>query len=305
LEKNTMTGALPAPLVPSEVDLRDFGFMPLDVLRLRDSDLATVATGDEFRAAVLLWCASWHQQPAASLPDDDRMLRKLAGMPDRWARVKKGALRGFVKCSDGRLYHRVLAEKALESWTKKVAQRDRTRAATAARHRRDASAPVRDGERNGLRNGDRNEVQGTVKGQGEVREHTERVRAIPSPAPAPIQTGETPPGGAEILRDAAIAEILAEYPKNPHNPAHVPLAERQIGMLLDGRIVDAPTLKANVIAFRQQQDAMRRTGTQYVPKPATFFTYPRGPWQGPFEIPEDPDASVIDPSARSWKPGAA
>ena len=66
----------PDPLVPAEVDLRDFGFMPLDVLRLRDSDLAALANGEEFKAAVLLWCAAWHQVPAASLPNDDRLLAR-------------------------------------------------------------------------------------------------------------------------------------------------------------------------------------------------------------------------------------
>ena len=35
------------PLVPADVDLRDFGFMPLDVLRLRDSDMMALATGDD------------------------------------------------------------------------------------------------------------------------------------------------------------------------------------------------------------------------------------------------------------------
>ena len=48
---------LPDPLVPAEVDLRDFAFMPLHVVRLRDSGLTAKASGDEFRAAVLLWCA--------------------------------------------------------------------------------------------------------------------------------------------------------------------------------------------------------------------------------------------------------
>src|SRR5262249_39444810 len=38
----------PMPPVPADLDLRDFPFMPLDVLRLRDSDLATLASGDEF-----------------------------------------------------------------------------------------------------------------------------------------------------------------------------------------------------------------------------------------------------------------
>ena len=62
---------LPAPLVPPEVDLSEFKFMPLDVRRLRDSRLVATATGEEFMEWTLLLCASWHQIPAGSLPDDD------------------------------------------------------------------------------------------------------------------------------------------------------------------------------------------------------------------------------------------
>lgn len=62
-----------SPLVPADVDLRDFAFMPLDVLRLRDSDLASIEDAEAFRCSVLSWCVSWHQVPAASLPDDDAL----------------------------------------------------------------------------------------------------------------------------------------------------------------------------------------------------------------------------------------
>jgi O-methyltransferase involved in polyketide biosynthesis len=106
------------PLVPADVDLRDFAFMPLDVVRLRDSSLSIEASGDEFRAAVLLWCVAWHQVPAASLPDDDRALAMYTGFGrdvKGWKRIRAGAIRGFVQCSDGRLYHPILAEKAMEA----------------------------------------------------------------------------------------------------------------------------------------------------------------------------------------------
>jgi hypothetical protein len=124
------------PLVPAEVDLRNFHYMPLDVVRLRDSDLAGVEDAEVFRAAVLAWCAAWHQVPAASLPDDDAILARLTGYGRdlaTWKRVREGgALRGFVRCSDGRLYHRVVAEKALEAWEKKARQSERTKRATDA-----------------------------------------------------------------------------------------------------------------------------------------------------------------------------
>lgn len=127
---------LPAPLVSVECDLRDFKYMPLDVVRLRDSDLASVEA-EAFRAAVLSWCVAWHQTPAASLPDDDAALCRLLGYgrdTKGWQKVRAaGALHGYVKCSDGRLYHPVVAEKATEAWHKKLAQRDRTEAARLAK----------------------------------------------------------------------------------------------------------------------------------------------------------------------------
>lgn len=116
----------PNPPIPTSVDLRGFPYMPLDVVRLRDSEIAVKTKGDEFRCAVLLWCAAWHQLPAASLPDDDCVLADLAGfgrVVKEWRKVRAGALRGFVKCSDGRLYHAVVVEKAIEAWRAQLTQR--------------------------------------------------------------------------------------------------------------------------------------------------------------------------------------
>jgi hypothetical protein len=116
---------LPAPLTPADCDLRGLPFMPLDVVRLTDSDLFALATGDEFKAALTLWCKAWLQVPAASLPDDDRVLAHLTGTGPRWRKLKEMALHGWVKCSDGRLYHPVVAEKANEAWKHRQAQRER------------------------------------------------------------------------------------------------------------------------------------------------------------------------------------
>jgi hypothetical protein len=121
-----LTDALPAPPVPPSTDLRDYDWMPLDVKRLRDSETASKADPEAFRAAVLLWCAAWHQVPAASLPDDEHELAKFAGFGRtlrEWRKVRDHALRGFAKHSDGRLYHQVVAEKAITSWISKLQQR--------------------------------------------------------------------------------------------------------------------------------------------------------------------------------------
>jgi len=128
---------LPAPLTPTDCDLRDFAFMPLDVARLRDSDLAALEAPEACWAAVLLWSAAWHQVPAGSVPDDDKWLAKHTGygrIVKEWTRIREGALRGWVKCSDGRLYHPVVAEKALEAWQAKLEQRWRSECARIKKH---------------------------------------------------------------------------------------------------------------------------------------------------------------------------
>ena len=159
---------LPAPLVPAEVDLRDFAYLPLDAVRLRDSDLAALSSGDGFRAAVLLWCVSWHQSPAASLPDDDRLLARYAGFGrdvEGWKAVRDEALRGYQLCSDGRLYHPLLAEKANEAWASKQARRARTAAATATRSK-GGSSPRNDD--------DRRPDEHTAEGDPDVERHGQR-----------------------------------------------------------------------------------------------------------------------------------
>lgn len=199
-----MSAPLPEPLVPQEVDLRDFVFMPLDVLRLRDSDLSAVATGEQFKAAVLLWCAAWHQVPAASVPNDDRWLARHSGAGPTWRKVKLEALRGFVECSDGRLYHEIVAEKALESWAHKLAQRERTRLATEARRKRDGGDQDRNEQRNDnrdvQRNVDRNVHQGTGQGQGQGTEQTEtRPEREGTGSKTPEQGQHPPPGAARAV----------------------------------------------------------------------------------------------------------
>lgn len=111
---------LPAPMVPADIDLRGTTWMPLLGARLFNSDFELHATDAEFRRGLRLWWAAWHQVPAGSLPDSDRAQAKLAGFEDEssptWKKVKKRALDGFVLCSDGRLYHPVIAEQAVKLW---------------------------------------------------------------------------------------------------------------------------------------------------------------------------------------------
>jgi uncharacterized protein YdaU (DUF1376 family) len=188
-----MTKQLSDPLVPADLDLRDFGFMPLDVLRLRDSELAIESSAEVFRASVLLWCASWHQVPAGSLPNKDKTLSDYSRSGARWPRIRAEVLSRWVECSDGRIYNRVVAEKALEAKAAKDAQRARTKAATDAKtakaramqdqrdgQRNDAPDDARNGQRDDDRNGDRNDLQGKGR-EGKGQEGRERARGTRLP----------------------------------------------------------------------------------------------------------------------------
>ncbi|GAP37366.1 DUF1376 domain-containing protein [Piscinibacter sakaiensis] len=119
---------LPEPLVPAEVDLRGLEYMPLLGAKLFTSDFNLEASDAEFRAALTLWWAAWNQQPAASLPAGERSQAKLAGFEDetsaKWRKVRTRVLHGFVLCSDGRLYHPVLARQALIAWEKRGEERE-------------------------------------------------------------------------------------------------------------------------------------------------------------------------------------
>lgn len=160
-----MTNEFPAPLVPVEVDLRDFAFMPLEVSRLLRSRtwLKARRRPEIGFYLVNLWAGAWHEVPAGSLPDDDDVLADLARCaPARWNKLRDDVLAAWVRCADGRLYHPVVAEKALEAWARKVRQRERSRKGNAARWgSREESAGDRKGQGQG-------QGQGERKGQGEA-----------------------------------------------------------------------------------------------------------------------------------------
>jgi hypothetical protein len=129
-------GQHPDPLVPADVVLRDFAFFPLDITRLFNSRFHAIASDAEWRAGVTLWLKSYHQVPAGSLPSDDIELARLAEFGKNlknFLKIKQVALHGWIECADGRLYHRTVAEKVNEAWTRKQQQRDGARKGNAKR----------------------------------------------------------------------------------------------------------------------------------------------------------------------------
>jgi uncharacterized protein YdaU (DUF1376 family) len=165
-----MTAELPAPLVPAEVDLRDFAFMPLEVSRLLRSRtwLKARRRPEIGFYLVNLWAGAWHEVPAGSLPDDDDVLADLARCtPARWRKLRGDILAAWVRCADGRLYHPVVAEKAREAWAHKLAQRQRTQAARDARRQRLHTPAARSAATAVTASKGEGQGEGERKGQGE------------------------------------------------------------------------------------------------------------------------------------------
>jgi uncharacterized protein YdaU (DUF1376 family) len=124
-----------APLTTVDHNIEGYDGFLLNVQKLMASELWALSSGDEFKAAVGLWCRAWTQKPHGSLPDDNRILAGFSGAGSKWNKVKDMALRGFVKCSDGRLYHETLCDDVVRASEAKSARIKRTEAATQARQK--------------------------------------------------------------------------------------------------------------------------------------------------------------------------
>ncbi len=106
---------LPAPPVQANLDVSKLAGFMLNVDKLMNSVLWASSTGDEFKAALGLWCRAWKQVPAGSLPDDERVLAAWSGAGSKWRKVRDAAMRGFELCADGRYYHGVLCDDAIRA----------------------------------------------------------------------------------------------------------------------------------------------------------------------------------------------
>lgn len=137
---------LPSPLVPADVDLRGFEFMPLFGDRLFKSETWISASADAKVAALRLWWHSYgHEVPAGSLPDNDGLLAEYAGygvMVKAWKKLKPQAMRGYVLCSDGRWYHPLVSELAIDGWKERVRNREKQRAWRERNQNKDRNVTV-------------------------------------------------------------------------------------------------------------------------------------------------------------------
>ncbi|PGH55904.1 hypothetical protein CRT60_21890 [Azospirillum palustre] len=201
------TEHLPDPLVPAEVDISKLDGFMLDTRRVLSSELLALSSGDEFKAAVILWCRAWQQRPAASLPNNPAILASFAGVTvQRWNKIKDMALRGFILCNDGRLYHRVLAEDAMRAWDSLLKRHDRTKKATEARKkgrdddrndgRQTPAQDARNDERHVQRNDDRNDQRNEVPTVARDRTGQDRTGQELRSKTEESSAGGRPPAGA-------------------------------------------------------------------------------------------------------------
>jgi hypothetical protein len=180
-----------APLTPPDGDLQDFPFTPIYRARLFGSRFHARATDAEWRAGVTLWLKSWDQKPAGSLPDDDVDLCRLAELGrdlKAWAKVKAGALRGWMKGTDGLLYHATVAEGVNEALERKDKHKSRGAKGAAARwHKQEKNMQqAQDGDALSI-NGHATSIlepmlsDGNRQGQGEGKKDSE-LRSAPKTA---------------------------------------------------------------------------------------------------------------------------
>lgn len=83
-----------------------FLFYPADFTS--DGDVEAMTT-EEVGAYMLLLCKAWREEPAGSIPNDDRALARWARLtPDRWAECKPAVLAAFKLGGDKRWHQKRL-----------------------------------------------------------------------------------------------------------------------------------------------------------------------------------------------------
>jgi len=179
---------LPEPLTPADCDCTDLDGFMLNVERLMASELVALSSHEVIGAAVLLWCRAWKQTPAASLPDDDRINAAFAKLAlPRFRKLKAEVMRGFVKCADGRLYHRTLAAEAAKAFERKQAFRKK-RETDAERLRKWRKGDVETHGETGdeTRGETQSETRFVAEGQGQVRDRDRDRDKDKPPPPEPV-----------------------------------------------------------------------------------------------------------------------
>jgi hypothetical protein len=271
-----MNGVIEPPL-PADTNLRDFDWMPLEVRRLLKSDwwiLACLEEPQAALAAVHLWAEAWHQVPAASLPQNDAILMCLARVDAAtWSRIKERVMQPWRLASDGRFYHLVLVEKAIDARQRQAEaalRREKTREKLRAFREKSVTVTER------LRNPpDAESGNGYVTPLKRTGTGTEKRKKEPPISP--------PEGGdAESAKGqhypAAFLAWWDAYPRKVGKLAALRAWERAWARV--GGPAPHQTLQAACVAFAA---ASSGGDPQYLPHPSTWLN--QGRWEDPEPMP--------------------
>jgi hypothetical protein len=152
----------PEPLTPKGCDLTGSEFTAVDHNWLLNSSFQAESTGDEYKAGLTLLIRSHQQIPAASVPNNDRVLASWCQVSLReWQSMKARVLAGldFVLCSDDRYYCSRAAAFARSQWVARLESRLKSARANEKQHgghygSEELGRLLEDAERFSLRFGD-------------------------------------------------------------------------------------------------------------------------------------------------------
>lgn len=124
---------LPEPPYPPEILARGWSFS-VDTEKLEGSDTWALA-GSELRPWLLMvWLTSWKSQPVGTMPTDQRLFAARIGMPQSMFKdAAEVLMRGWVKHSDGLMYHREITSLVMEMVAKRTKDAARVAAWRAAK----------------------------------------------------------------------------------------------------------------------------------------------------------------------------
>ena len=280
---------LPEPLVKPDCDCTDLDGFMLNVERLMASELVALASHEAIAAALFLWCRAWKQRPAASLPDDDRVNAAFARLPmPRFMKLKSDIMRGFVKCSDGRLYHKTLAPEATAAFAKKATFRNK-RENDAERLRKwreslkETACETLSETIIETPHETHCETRFVAEGQGQGQGHKEEergvLRTLVDVTKKPHSEKPLKPAGSAGAIHALADRFYAAYPKRI-NPAD---AKAKFVRLCKSGVDPAKIIDA----AERFAEAHRRTGTdkQMIPAPAVWLN--KGGYDSEY-LPEPP-----------------
>jgi hypothetical protein len=101
----------------------------IDVERLYQSKTWLIAAADLKPWLLRLWVESWRSIPVGTFDDDDELIAARIMMPEALFQAhRKTLMRGWVRHSDGLLYHPVITELVINLVTWRDRERDRKRA---------------------------------------------------------------------------------------------------------------------------------------------------------------------------------